>query len=75
MLQNGALKIVDRKKHIFKLAQGEYLAPEKLENIYSRSRLVAQCFVEGNSLEVSDDESKSELWVLYMENCQRFHKK
>ena len=53
ILQNGALKIIDRKKHIFKLAQGEYLAPEKIENVYQRSSLIAQCFLDGNSLEVS----------------------
>ncbi|KAI3420955.1 hypothetical protein GPALN_014582 [Globodera pallida] len=48
--QQGTLKIVDRKKHIFKLAQGEYVAPEKIELIYMRSKYVAQCFVHGESL-------------------------
>uniref|UniRef100_A0A672N2E8 Long-chain-fatty-acid--CoA ligase n=1 Tax=Sinocyclocheilus grahami TaxID=75366 RepID=A0A672N2E8_SINGR len=50
-LPNGTLKIVDRKKHIFKLAQGEYIAPEKIENIYIRSEAVAQTFVHGDSLQ------------------------
>ncbi|XP_021955219.1 long-chain-fatty-acid--CoA ligase 1 isoform X2 [Folsomia candida] len=49
-LPNGTLKIIDRKKHIFKLSQGEYIAPEKLENIYSQSQYVAQVFVYGESL-------------------------
>uniref|UniRef100_A0A915CNF1 long-chain-fatty-acid--CoA ligase n=1 Tax=Ditylenchus dipsaci TaxID=166011 RepID=A0A915CNF1_9BILA len=46
----GTLKIVDRKKHIFKLSQGEYVAPEKIECIYLSSKYVAQCFVYGESL-------------------------
>ncbi|TRY98500.1 hypothetical protein DNTS_014637 [Danionella cerebrum] len=50
-LPNGSLKIVDRKKHIFKLAQGEYIAPEKIENVYIRSEAVVQAFVHGDSLQ------------------------
>uniref|UniRef100_A0A668TQ26 Arachidonate--CoA ligase n=1 Tax=Oreochromis aureus TaxID=47969 RepID=A0A668TQ26_OREAU len=50
-LPNGTLKIIDRKKHIFKLAQGEYIAPEKIETIYVRSDPVAQVFVHGDSLQ------------------------
>jgi long-chain acyl-CoA synthetase len=45
---DGQLKIVDRKKNIFKLAQGEYIAPEKIENIYGRAKYMAQIYVHGN---------------------------
>ncbi|XP_042895963.1 long-chain-fatty-acid--CoA ligase 1 isoform X2 [Parasteatoda tepidariorum] len=50
-LPNGTLKLVDRKKNIFKLAQGEYIAPEKIENIYLSSTYVSQIFVHGESLQ------------------------
>ena len=48
--KNGTLRVIDRKKQMFKLAQGEYISPEVIQNVYLRSPLIAQAFVTGNSL-------------------------
>ena len=47
-LGNG-LKIVDRVKEIFKLSQGEYIIPAKLESVYSKSSFIQQIMIYGNS--------------------------
>jgi len=48
--ENGSIKIIDRSKNIFKLSQGEYIAPEKLENIFVLSPYIAASMVYGDSL-------------------------
>lgn len=73
ILPNGALKIIDRKKNIFKLAQGEYIAAEKLELLFIKSPLIKQIFVYGDSLQsflvciIVPDEDEIKNWAKHEE--------
>lgn len=48
---DGSMKIIDRKKNIFKLSQGEYVAVENLENIYGLVSDIDSIWIYGNSFE------------------------
>ncbi|KAI9742452.1 MAG: hypothetical protein M1818_003986 [Claussenomyces sp. TS43310] len=46
----GRVKIVDRVKNVLKLAHGEYLSPERIENVYlANSNLITMAYVHGDS--------------------------
>lgn len=50
----GRIKIVDRKKNLLKLAQGEYISPERIENVYlGSSNLITMAYVHGESTQSS----------------------
>lgn len=48
---DGSLKIIDRKKNLVKLSNGEYVALEKLEAQYKTSRFVLNLLIHADSLE------------------------
>ncbi len=46
-IENGVLWITDRKKEIFKLSTGKYVAPQIVENVFKESPLIEQILVVG----------------------------
>jgi fatty acid CoA ligase FadD9 len=46
----GNITVIDRLKNIFKLAQGEFVAPEPLENNFLSSEFIDQIFIYGDSM-------------------------
>jgi len=69
LLPNGAFRIVDRIKNIFKLSQGEYIIPDKIENALCSNRNIMQAFVYGDSLQnyvvaiIVPEKSEIEEWA------------
>jgi long-chain acyl-CoA synthetase len=50
----GRFSMIDRRKNVLKLAQGEYVSPEQIEGVYlSGCSYLAQAFVHGDSTESS----------------------
>lgn len=47
----GTIRIIDRRKNLFKLSQGEYISPEKVEQALSNCPLIAQCWVHGETVQ------------------------
>jgi len=50
----GHVKIIDRRKNVLKLAQGEYISPERLEGVFLSSHsYLTQGYIHGDSAQTS----------------------
>ncbi len=48
VLENGMLRITDRKKELIKTAGGKYVAPQKIENMLKSKPLISQAVLIGD---------------------------
>lgn len=68
MLPNGVVKIIDRKKNLIKLSQGEYVAIEHLEKVYCITPIVEDIWVYGDSFK----SAVVAVVVLHKENSEKW---
>ncbi|MCB0494590.1 MAG: long-chain fatty acid--CoA ligase [Cyclobacteriaceae bacterium] len=75
-LQDGFLKITDRKKEIFKTSGGKYIIPQQMENKFKESMYIENIMVVGegqkhpSALIVPDFESVAEWCKLHHTECK-----
>uniref|UniRef100_M1AI81 Long-chain-fatty-acid CoA ligase n=1 Tax=Solanum tuberosum TaxID=4113 RepID=M1AI81_SOLTU len=69
MMPNGVVKVIDRKKNVIKLSQGEYVALEYLEKVYGIAPIVEDIWVYGDSFKsmlvavVAPHEGNTKKWA------------
>mmetsp|Transcript_10028 Transcript_10028/g.15030 ORF Transcript_10028/g.15030 Transcript_10028/m.15030 type:complete len:1457 (-) Transcript_10028:132-4502(-) len=49
LIDQNHLRIIDRKKNVFKLLNGEWVSPENIENVYLEIEQIQQIFIHGTS--------------------------
>ena len=65
----GTLRVIDKIKTVFKLANGDYVDPDRLEAVYVQSQYINQIFVHGSPLKsrtlavVVPDEPSVKFWA------------
>lgn len=83
MVDEKYLKITDRKKEIFKLSSGKYIAPQSIENKLKESFFIEQVMIIGEnekfaSALVSPDFGYLQSWcekhkIKYQDECELIH--